>query len=631
MLAITVALSSWLGLAQNASAQAESFENPGHILALKDGVWAVAEPRDAHPEPRFVLELLHPYTASEHYCLGGDSTASCSSDEHWYEIERASDRMSGWVREDQVVFWSTRHAVLLSSTTDDGFVIPAYCSEEEIIDSMTGAGSACSKIQRGSHVTAGDVSLFPVLDVKGFEVEGTSEKTYLRILLPIPMRATRHTPAPEPEVDDEADVLGETSTETATGPESESAYPSSDGEVPTVDVIFVVDATRAAAKAVARLAETLDALERILWEAAGIDARFTAVAFRGTKSNARCPRVEYVADPTGVRPDFASAHHVSEFLSDLRTSCPPSPSSALGDALVLARDLPAGPESTKLLVVLGAHDGFDKTLGYTAPLERGPEVAPFTSPALVLNSLAGFLGDDARMLVLTLDKAATTPTDMLISSMGPKLAVADQLPIEDGPGMAQLQEWYTVQLSSIIGMAGSASSGPPAHPSSGSTPAEPGKASMAAAPPAGSSYALAEYWVPRDRSLSDVVVLTREEAEPHLEALESIASGGKPGVCTLLAPARALLVDHLLLGDPVDMVAGDGSRESSIQTSLRSYWRQYLHSGSSIFNLAPTMELGETDCTEISNRLNSAHGTITILQETYVGANKIYLPFTDLP
>ena len=574
---------------------------PQRVVPVQDGV-AAHDGESTGAPVAFTLDLAGSYRVVNARCAESVSFERCPSASRFYLVEDEAHH-SGWVLEQEVVGWPTRHVLVLSK----GAKVTAFSTQGEVQAWLGGDPGAPGEEITGA---AGESVVLPVIDIRRFSSKGGVPRTFLRVLAPEPGSLGPAAISPS------APATEDWSAAVMAGGPPPSSYPADGATGRMLNVALVLDGKRAIGECSGHLDELARTVERgpvsaTRWMIAARDVDPHGIAGASVTTS-------------GGRPAFLPLAEAKEQVLSGEMDWAGS-ANTLADLLLAIAPTPPSPSDADELWMLVSEDGgaLSSAGGMLFGMELPPRVGVSGGLSRILPPIAAsrlsfvsVVGDDA--LRHEIDEGLR------------RFDVYSRVDVDyDAPGAPAraLQQWQE-EFAAAIRSAGSGGSGGGPRDRAGGggpPPAMPGAVGRGSGGRGGAWRAV---WVEPSRAAYDGIAFSpddREEAVAilHQARLDAERAGDRCG--DEANATREALSRFMTWGQP--------SLPDLLSTESMSHWRAHLRDGHSLalFSSSELTGLEGEGCTELVSRLRTAEDFVAMLKPVQASGQVLVLPFDSVP
>ena len=589
-------------------------------IAIVQGVKTYSEPDNFDAKTAFEMPILRPHRIADERCVGG-SGADCSGGTKWYKVERNDGATSGWTPANMIEIWNSRHALMPSELVEGGASVPGYCEDGDIDRLLAGDNDPCMRFSPALLDKNKDRSPFPVIGIREATHEGVKQ-AYLHVL--VPTLYSNLVPIDE----------------SGGGPEA--------GEIArTQETIILVDATGSMAEELSATAKALTSMVDEISTTGGVDARFMVLAYRDTDgAEPGCPAMEGTVDSRG-KLHFVSASEAQVFLSGVKACAGGDGPEAIWDAMYVIKDVQPEPGAQRTVILAGDAPAQEKTrggefLGVRVPAGKSQNEVLAELGSMMGQATTKFVGflisnglrattDELVRHVNFLDKRLvsfsnddeTVRTELLSTIKEEYSATA-----RTGRGSEMCEKELRYEGDKQVGLfCGDATD---------AVLAGRVRDIIGRDTPDDDLLVIRKVWIPVDRTLNDVALLSQAEASSTASAMAELSEKAKDdgsGCRAMGSEAWIAAMNTIIPGSTTTRSGATILTQPPVGAGLHKYWGLHVQSGSSIINYQPEQiaSLGKEDCMELGSRLRGSSQTITKLQAIYTDTSFLWLPFDQIP
>ena len=585
-------------------------------IALVQDMRTYSEPGVYDSDSHFEMPILSPHQIVDERTVAG---------ELWYLVERREGRTTGWVPANLVAVWNSRHALKPNAIGAEGTSIPGYCEASAVDDAVMGESRPCMTFLPAILDRAADRAPFPVLGVEKKKTRDGVEMLYFHVLAP----TLYSNIAP---IVGSGEGVRETTREL--------------GEVAkTLELIILIDATGSMRDEIKDSAEALTGVVSQLAREEGVTAKFMVLAYRDTDgASSECPAMSGTVDSRN-RLAFTSAGVAETFLLELQACEGGDAPEAIWDALYLLKDIEVTKGARRALILAGDAPALSTTRGMTffgTTVPRGIDrTAVFRAVETTIGHSTSFLG------LLAQERVRETAEEIM---GGFNLLDKTSITLERGTGAVKEHMLKNIQKSITDTKRDSSSildcqraiEYDETTAQVGLFCGDASDADLAARirdlVDSDETVVVRHLWVPKDRNLDDVALVSRKEATECSAAMADLSdlarTDGTGCADESVGPdAWLAVIGRLVPGEEIHTSAGIVLSQPHIGAGLHKYWDLEVGAGDSIIKYQPATlaALGNADCKALGEKLREASSFMTATASMYTDMHFLWFPFDQLP
>ena len=623
--ACVVLLSCPAVLAQTSDGGESSTEGAGGIrfaIGLVEDLPTYSEPRAGEPDGPFDMPILSPHRIVDERTVDG---------ELWHQIERREGRTTGWVPGRLVAVWNSRHALRPNLIGSEGVSIPGYCESEDVARAVAGDSDPCMTFVPEILDRSAERAPFPVLGVSQHRSPEGVEKTYFHVLAP----TLYSNIAPVLDVGGGSEGSGSV----------EELTEALGGTAKTLEVIILIDATGSMRAEIEEAAAALADVVADLAGDAGVDGKFMVVAYRDTDgASDECPAMEGTVDSAN-RLEFTDAAGAKAFLKGLSACEGGDVPEAIWDALYLLKDIGVDPGANRALILAGDAPSHTATRGMSA---FGTTVPAGVERADVFTAVEDTIGHSTTFVGLLAQDGVRATAEEIMGGLN--LYDKDLITLTAGRGEVKEKMVERVKKGITSTKAGGVEVETCQREIAyDDTLAQVGLFCGSADDPELAArirdlvdddmvIVVRELWVPQDRSLDDVALVSRKEAKDTATSMAEMKDlcGDDGSGCADegIGPAAWVeVMDKLVPGDTVHTPGAVLLTQPFVGADLHKYWDLHVGAGGSIIKYQPATlkELDPESCKKLGEKLHSASQFMLNSLSAYSDLQFLWFPFDQLP